>query len=1043
MAICERCSLHAEVRSVKVPSRGSDRPSVLIVGEAPGSQEDQYNQTFVGASGKKLDEYLARVGISPATVRWTNIVRCYPKGADGRPRRPSDVEVQACIPYLYDEIEACNPAVILTLGNTPLQALTGRKSITQARGRIYELPIGGCGGLGNILVRKIIPTIHPASVLYGNANHEPMILQDLALARSVLDGGDSAATTRVVVLDTVEKVSQYTTKLKALYRAGKIPFVALDLETWSEDPERGGLTPYHSSSKILCVSLSHERGIGFVIPYRCRQSTFGEPELREVDALLTNCFAEVPLAGHNMFFDIKWLTLRSGIQLRRKALVWDSLLASRMIHADTIEHKLDSLASRFTTMIQHKSDMKDSLKALGKGHHSMDSVDTNVFYAYAAADVDAVVRLYEALQPEMDRLGLNQALRDIVVGSNDMFVHLSINGVAIDQEAVQTGIAEMEEERRAVAQAIEGLGVTQSLQAIATADWVADVHTFLDERAQAASALWQGAFLRPPSESELVAMEQEALGYTANFDPALRKSLKALWRKAPPSEPVVTLNLQANDQIKTILFRVFGVRPDTSFVSKKTGEASVDRAALWHYTEVCAERINYVLSALKADGAERVVDRSEDGSGVVLFRPTVMTEADRANAKTEVRNLARVIDFLGKLSEWKKISKLISTYYSPLLQQSIHPDGLGHCEVLNSSQDTGRTSVLDPHIQVYPRGSKAKRCFVSRYAGGLLLSADYGQHELRVMACISGDPGLIEIFSSGQDPHVLVASRIFGVPVEQVTKSQRSIAKAFSFGIPYGMTKYGLAARTGKSEEEVEELFGFIFGQFPLLEANLIQRYQREGSAHHGVKTPMGRWRPIPDYDVSALLARGATNKEVEQALAHANRQAVNTPIQSAASDITALAGVAIDDYLLHAGAHTKLWGFIHDALLFDSHPLEVVTVANELTRIMVTDIPSRYDWITVPLAAEIDLGVNWGQMCPAVVKGNTLTIKGVVGDYAPLERVLLDAGCVLQSSEQIDIDGKAGVKAVVEVVEQRLGSVDVRRKSQYTDSWQFNRIWQ
>lgn len=976
MPLCDRCPLYKTAKSVCVQGRGSPSPDILIIGEAPGSREDYQGSPFVGPSGEKLDQYLAHVGIDLRVVRWTNAVRCFPKNADGKPRRPDQNEIEACVPYLWDEIVRTRPKVIVTLGNTPMQILTGKKSVVQARGRSYPVKIGE-------EEFHVVPTIHPAAVLYGKTQYEPMIMQDLDLARRVVTG-ETGIMTHVFSLDTVEKVQNYLAKVKAMYKAGQIPFLSLDLETWADCPDKvrdykNGLNMFHPTSRILCVSLAHRKGQGFVIPYRHKQSPFSNAQLADIDEAFTDCLSEVKLGGQNLFFDIRYIDMCTRIRLRHNPVAFDTMLASHVLFADTEEHGLDALATKFAGFIHHKDEMHEALKELPAGQRNMENVALDVFNRYAAGDADAVIRLYEVFQPMLDRLDLNYAMQELMVNSADFFVHLSINGCAIDREAVQAAMRGMEGELTEITKQAKDLGLEAALQYVYTLDWQRDVESFLKKNDLDIHELYKKTYDTPPDRGQFLALLEEAEKYptvaelkSRGSDEAAAKAwrglltkVRSVLRRKMKPEKVAEISLGSDNQVRTILFNILGIIPSEEHKTESGADYSVDKMAQWHY----AEEAILVYRAYES----RLLD--------VMISPE-----ERIAYKTEMRRCSDTLKFLAALQAYKKKSKVYSTYYKPLDGPALHEDGMIHCHVKNGAQETGRTTITGPPVPTYPRGSAAKKAFISRYIRGLILASDYSQHELRVMACLSGDPGLIEIFSSGGDAHYLVAADIFEKPVEDVTKEERSIAKATSFGIPYGLSDYGLADSMKKSLEFAQDIKRKFYDRFGGL-VQMIEKYKYEGHKEKAVRTPTGRRRPLQRLDPAFHTQMGWDSRDIEREVAGGERQAVNTPIQAAASDLTVQAGQRIDELILRHDLMSKVWGFIHDSLLFDTHPYELMWLASALRQIMVHDVPGLYDWAgTTQWANDYDIGVSWGQMCSMTFDEKTLTLEGKALDVDAVE---------------------------------------------------------
>lgn len=307
-----------------------------------------------------------------------------------------------------------------------------------------------------------------------------------------------------------------------------------------------------------------------------------------------------------------------------------------------------------------------------------------------------------------------------------------------------------------------------------------------------------------------------------------------------------------------------------------------------------------------------------------------------------------------RILEHRELSKLKSTYVDAL-PALVHPEtGRVHTSYNQVGTVTGRLSSANPNLQNIPirteEGRRVRRAFVAP-AGWVLISADYSQVELRVMAHVSEDPGLIEAFMRGEDVHARTAAAVFGVPLSEVTYDMRRIAKAVNFGLIYGQTAYGLSGQIGVSVPKAEEFITRYFAQFPRVRA-YMEQVQREAAQRGYVETLLNRRRYFPE------LAPGSP-ASVNQRQA-AQRMAINTPIQGTAADIIKLAMLRLHAALREQGLQARMILQVHDELVVEA-PAEEVPQAVALMRACME---GAFD-LRVPLKVDVETGANWEEMQP------------------------------------------------------------------------------
>jgi DNA polymerase-1 len=318
----------------------------------------------------------------------------------------------------------------------------------------------------------------------------------------------------------------------------------------------------------------------------------------------------------------------------------------------------------------------------------------------------------------------------------------------------------------------------------------------------------------------------------------------------------------------------------------------------------------------------------------------------RSTAADILEEMAAQHPLPAKIIEYREISKLKSTYVDAL-PKLIHPEtGRLHTSFSQTTAATGRLSSSDPNLQNIPirteLGREIRAAFVAE-KGKILLSADYSQIELRVMAHFSGDPVLVEAFRNGEDIHARTAQEVFGVGPMAQNAEHRRAAKAINFGIIYGLSAFGLAQQLSIGQKEAAQFIGAYFTRYrgvkEFLDKILVET-RKTGVA----KTLFGRIRPIPEINSPQAQLRN-----------FAERTALNSPLQGTAADLIKLAMIKIDQRLAEEEFDAKMILQVHDELLFEAPPKEQTALEK-----LVRDEMEGVHKLAVPLVVEISSGPNW-----------------------------------------------------------------------------------
>lgn len=273
--------------------------------------------------------------------------------------------------------------------------------------------------------------------------------------------------------------------------------------------------------------------------------------------------------------------------------------------------------------------------------------------------------------------------------------------------------------------------------------------------------------------------------------------------------------------------------------------------------------------------------------------------------------------------------------------------GRVHTDYMQTVAATGRLSSNNPNLQNIPirteRGRLIRKAFIARDENYTLVSADYSQIELRIIAALSGDPEMVKSFQNGEDIHASTAAKVFNVSLEEVTREQRSHAKTVNFGIVYGVSAFGLSNQTSLSRSESKDLIDAYYLTYPRLKAYIQE--QIEYARQHGyVQTILGRRRYLKDINSQNAVVRGA-----------AERNAVNAPIQGSAADIIKIAMINIHKRLNEENWKSKMLLQVHDELVFDVHNSEL-----EKIQPMIKQEMENAFKLDVPLIVDLGKGHNW-----------------------------------------------------------------------------------
>lgn len=381
---------------------------------------------------------------------------------------------------------------------------------------------------------------------------------------------------------------------------------------------------------------------------------------------------------------------------------------------------------------------------------------------------------------------------------------------------------------------------------------------------------------------------------------------------------------------------------------------NVDKDYLATLSEALKTDIATLEKSIYEQAGEEFNLSSPKQLGPILFEKLKIVDKPKKTKTGQYSTAEDVLSYLAKdhkivddILNWRSLNKLLNTYVDSLPNEINPKTNRIHTIYSQAVAATGRLSSNNPNLQNIPirteRGRQVRKAFIPRSEDYTILAADYSQIELRIIAALSEEDTMIEAFKNGMDIHASTASKVFNVPLDEVTREQRSNAKTVNFGIIYGVSAFGLSNQTSLNRTEAKELIDTYYETYPKLKAymsKLVHFAQDNGY----VETILGRRRYLADINSRNQTVRGA-----------AERNAVNAPIQGSAADIIKLAMINIHKRLIQDNYKTKMLLQVHDELVFDAYKPELEKVQTMIKH----EMENAYK-LAVPLDVEVGMGNDW-----------------------------------------------------------------------------------
>lgn len=752
----EKCARRtAKVDSPRLAGRGPKKAKIVLVGEAPGQQEDEEGLPFIGPSGQLLNELLDDAGIDRKKIYITNAVKC---ATPGENQKPLKAEITECRRHLIKELQRIRPNVIGALGAVALESVLKRTGITKLQNNVFY---------SKEFDAKVVPLLHPAYILRNPGAYET-VLKGIKIIKKESTAKHAVKVSKIpkkwIDASTPEKIDKVIDKLE------RVSKFAVDLETTSLDPR---------IAKIILVALSFKQGLGITIPWK----NFSESQLKRFRNILLSNTLKI---GQGMKFDIR-VFRSNGIKI--KGPFFDTLPAVALINENMKDKGLEALTLKYLDLGEYWSDLEEHKKKYIKEHkiktdefrYSM--LPHKVLSTYAQGDADATFRLYKKFKKELKRQDLYSFYKKYTMPIFKIMVEMEHRGIKVDREKLAGLIEHYSARERTEYDKILCLPEVKKYEKRR----IRKLKQEMQER-------WE--------ESRTIQTRWPDL--SDYFDLRIKEKD---WRFNPGS----------TKQLREILYEVMGL---TTQNKTNKGLLSTDERTL---NELAASPYNVGL-------AKQILEHR----WLVKYLKTY----------------------------------LISVYEKSEVNGRIHPGYHQHRTV------TGRLASSDPNFQNVPRDAKDfKSCFVAD-PGKIIIKADLAQAEFRCWAHYANDKDMLADIESGLDIHRVTASEVFGIPEEEITKEQRTVAKTCVFGTMYGRGSKAIAEQFGISKEEASGIQETFFNKYPKAKIWLDKQVQHAREYHY-VQSWLGRVRRLPEIVSDDHMVR-----------AEAERQAKNAPIQSLASDM-------------------------------------------------------------------------------------------------------------------------------------------------------------
>lgn len=893
---CVACNLAECSYQQIVTSGNSEECELLIVSDYPRADDDITGYPLSGAQYGFLWDLLNQIGVK---YQVTDLVRCIPIDKYSRRyRKPELNEYTTCLKEKFEaDIERLKPKCVLALGQAALDVLVYNGYITDVeikvnnqikdfRERSHELYTRG-------VESKFLATYHPSYISYSeNEQLYNRFIEDVVYACRHAMSARSA-----------DKYKSITINVSQLERIVDIWCNDPSIEEVGFDTESNGLNPLIKGAKVTSFSLCVDEKVGYnIFLYHPEFPDITDDDRSRIIAAAKKLLTQKKVVAHHAKHEYRYTKVLWGFTPN---ITDDTMYMSYILFLayPGIKHGLKFLAGRFLAMPpweEYMDDYKEIFAALKRRKYLQDDKVQELVDEYGkhlGVTSEDIYRFW-AIIKDPDYY-IKQAESD----EDDVLMWM-VPARVMNDYAGMDAIATLKLKRvfKPLIEADEGLSRAYNMM-------IKGAEAFANMELKG---------LRIVDIDRWTSIYQEKLDQ----------------------------NLQILRNFKEV--KDFEIANNTEF----------NPASAKHNTEVFYNRFKFPVKGTTKKG-------DPSTSETVLI--------DLIKEYRDKEGEERRLEFLNTFREYKKLKKLMTAYLVGL-RKFMHPndafDGrkCKYVEVPEGQEDlhihpgyllhtveTGRVASRDPSLHTVPAGSDIKRLFVSHWKnrGGLIVTADQSQLELRVLASIIekyyGDPSLADAYRQGKDIHRFNASKVFARPEEDIVDSERRFAKTISFSLLYGSSERSVAESTGRTPEEVHDLFESFYASFPGIKKYIdsTHDYARQYGC---VRTPMGR--------VKYVLA--AQNPNDRGNYSAALRQAQNGIIQSSGSDLSFQSIVWMNEYFEKNNLDTQIVGFIHDSIELDAPPGEWFQAYDAL-KYSMKDLNEAESWVMCPLGIDVELGTSMG----------------------------------------------------------------------------------
>lgn len=895
---CNACNLQ-ECAYQQISTQGNCSPEeceLLIVGDYPRADDDITGYPLSGSQYRFLWELLGQVGVK---YQVTYLIRCIPIDKYSRRyRKPDIIEYDACLRERFcKEIELMKPKCILALGQASLDVLVSygylpdddRKTgnnIGEFRERSHRVIINGFNS-------KLIATYHPNYVISSdNSMFYDRFVEDVVYAcRHAMTHRHEGKYRTITV-----SPNQFKRIVDIWLNDNSIKYVSFDTET-------NGLEPWIKGAKITSFSVSADGATGFNIFLYHPELDISEEDRNIIIESAKRLLTQKEVVVHHAKHEHRYVKVCWGFTPN---ITEDTMYMSYILFMGYpgMRHGLKYLSGRFVSLPPWE-EMIDGYVALYKTMKRSKSIDDDKvekwmkdFY-YVDFTKEEAYKWFSILK---DR---DYYIRQEESADSDLFMWMVPTRV-MEKYAGMDAIAPLQlmNVLKPMIASDEGLTYTYNL-------------------------IVKGAEVFANIELRGVRLEDRQR-WIDIYQDHLSKALKKI-RSYPE---VLQLELEQGSEFN----------PGSSQQTKK----------------VFFDKFKFPVKATTGKG--------EPSTGEVVLIDLIKEYREKEDAESK-----RKAEFLYSFREYKKLSKLLSAYFIGLEKFAHKNDSFDgfNCEYLLppvGSEDevihpgymlhgtiTGRLSSQNPSLHTIPYRSDVKKMIVPHgyRRGGIYVMADQSQLEIRVLACVIeryyGDSSLAQAYREGRDIHRFNASKIFLRPEEEIVDAERRFAKTISFSLLYGASEASVAESTGRTLEEVKQLFEQFYASFPGIK-KYIDATHAYVSQYGCVRTPLGRVKYLLD----------ALNPNDRKKYADSLRQAQNSIIQSSGSDMSVRSIIYMNDYFRDHNMKSKIVGFIHDSIEIDAAPGEWIE-SLRLLKYSMKDYNEALDWVTCPLKIDCSLSDNLG----------------------------------------------------------------------------------